>query len=138
MSAIKTIGRCLGEGVDGSVWFFCNGCNGPHSIKVNSPGTPGPNWGYNGNPNAPTFTPSVLARTTGAPDGRDVMTDEEEREYDAIYKAGGRDAVYASRFGKICHSFVTDGRIQYLGDCTHALTGQTVDLPSWEESWKRW
>lgn len=28
-----------------------------------------------------------------------------------------------------CHSFVTDGRIQFLGDCTHPLAGQTVDLP---------
>lgn len=28
-----------------------------------------------------------------------------------------------------CHSFVTDGRIQFLNDCHHALAGQTVDLP---------
>ncbi|MGT2429227.1 hypothetical protein ACU4HD_11865 [Cupriavidus basilensis] len=26
---------------------------------------------------------------------------------------------------KACHSFVTDGHIQFLGDCTHALAGQT-------------
>lgn len=31
----------------------------------------------------------------------------------------------------VCHSFVTDGRIQFLGDCTHALAGQTVELPEW-------
>lgn len=31
-----------------------------------------------------------------------------------------------------CHSFVTDGRIQFLSDCTHALAGQTVDLPEVE------
>jgi len=30
---------------------------------------------------------------------------------------------------QVCHSFVTDGRIQFLGDCTHNLAGQTVDLP---------
>jgi uncharacterized protein DUF6527 len=35
--------------------------------------------------------------------------------------------------GKVCHSFVTDGRIQFLGDCSHKLAGQTVDLPDWEE-----
>lgn len=29
----------------------------------------------------------------------------------------------------VCHSFVRDGRIQFLGDCTHALAGKTVDLP---------
>lgn len=27
-----------------------------------------------------------------------------------------------------CHSFITDGRIQFLPDCTHELAGQTVDL----------
>lgn len=30
---------------------------------------------------------------------------------------------------KICHSFVKEGKIQFLDDCTHALAGQTVDLP---------
>lgn len=28
-----------------------------------------------------------------------------------------------------CHSYVTDGRIQFLSDCWHSLAGQTVDLP---------
>ncbi len=28
-----------------------------------------------------------------------------------------------------CHSFVTNGRIEYLKDCTHAQAGETVDLP---------
>lgn len=33
-----------------------------------------------------------------------------------------------------CHSFVRDGSIQYLTDCTHALAGQTLYyLPDWEE-----
>lgn len=27
-----------------------------------------------------------------------------------------------------CHFFVTDGKIQYLGDCTHKLAGQTVEM----------
>jgi hypothetical protein len=31
-----------------------------------------------------------------------------------------------------CHSFVTDGRIQFLPDCYHKLAGQTVDLPDWD------
>ena len=35
---------------------------------------------------------------------------------------------------KRCHSFVTDGRIQFLSDCTHALAGQTVDLPDIKEN----
>jgi hypothetical protein len=36
-----------------------------------------------------------------------------------------------------CHSHVTDGQIQYHGDSTHALAGQTVALPPWGESRKR-
>ena len=27
-----------------------------------------------------------------------------------------------------CHSFVTDGKIRFLGDSTHKLKGQTVPL----------
>lgn len=30
-----------------------------------------------------------------------------------------------------CHSFVTDGKIQFLGDCFHELKGQTVEIPDW-------
>lgn len=32
-----------------------------------------------------------------------------------------------------CHSFITDGKIQFLDDCTHSLAGQTVDLPEIED-----
>ena len=28
----------------------------------------------------------------------------------------------------LCHSFITDGKVQFLNDCTHELAGQTVDL----------
>lgn len=78
----------------------------------------GPRWGYNGNPDAPTFTPSVLVR------GTVPITDQE------------RDRILAGeKFGPaplVCHSFVTDGKIQFLDDCTHALAGQTVPLPDFE------
>lgn len=37
---------------------------------------------------------------------------------------------------QVCHSFVHDGRIQFLSDCGHALAGQTVDLPEPPE-WMR-
>jgi len=28
-----------------------------------------------------------------------------------------------------CHSYVRDGKIQYLTDCSHWLAGQTIELP---------
>ena len=31
-----------------------------------------------------------------------------------------------------CHSFVRDGRIEFLSDCFHVLAGKTVDIPEWE------
>lgn len=31
-----------------------------------------------------------------------------------------------------CHSFVADGKIQFLTDCWHALKGQTVEIPDWD------
>ena len=72
-------------------------------------------WGFNGNGDAPTFTPSVLVN------GGRRMTDD---EYERI-RAGEKIDLPPT----VCHSFVTDGNIQFLGDCTHALAGQTVPLP---------
>lgn len=36
---------------------------------------------------------------------------------------------WASKPERRCHSFVTDGKIQFLNDCFHNLKGQTVELP---------
>jgi len=32
---------------------------------------------------------------------------------------------------KRCHSFIQDGKFQFLGDCEHNLKGQTVAIPAW-------
>lgn len=104
---------------DGRLAFWCPGCNQAHWIAVGEGS--GPRWGYNGNPDAPTFTPSVLLRSghyVPGQEGKDCWCTFEERT--------GRKADFKC---SVCHSFVTDGRIQFLSDCTHALAGQTVDLP---------
>lgn len=110
------ISRKLRSVEGGGLMFWCPGCDGAHMVRVGE--GDGPRWGYNGNPDAPTFTPSVLVR------GVDRLTDEE------------RERVMAGRHVEprsiVCHSFVTDGRIQFLADCTHDLAGFTVDLPDWE------
>lgn len=33
-----------------------------------------------------------------------------------------------------CHSFVTDGKIRFLDDCSHELKGQTIELPDFSGS----
>lgn len=39
--------------------------------------------------------------------------------------------VQGGSYNHVCHSFVRDGQIQFLSDCTHELAGQTVELPEW-------
>lgn len=121
MSALGSKLRRL-EG--GRVAFHCPGCGEAHQVGVEAPATV--KWGFNGNGDAPTFTPSILVRSVRI-DGGDA---EIERIIDSYKLPEEREAMLADkRINVVCHSFVTDGRIQFLGDCTHALAGQTVDLP---------
>ena len=94
--------------------FKCPGCNHTHSINVNPNYSP-VCWGFNGNIDKPTFTPSLLATSGHYVTG--------ESPADCWPCQNNKNACY------ICHSFITNGRIQFLGDCTHELKGQTVDLP---------
>jgi hypothetical protein len=92
-------------------WFGCPGCKDIHMLPV----TGARAWQYNGNDNSPTFKPSILAQ------GVEEFSDDEYARVMAGEKIPPRPCV--------CHSFVTDGRIQFLGDCTHDLKNQTVELP---------
>lgn len=125
------IGKKLRDIEGGRVAFFCPGCDEYHQVTVLQVGPRGaervgPAWGYNGNPDAPTFTPSILVRGVRI-DGGDTEIYRILEEYKL---PEDRERMLADRrINTVCHSFVTDGRIQFLGDCTHALAGQTVDLP---------
>lgn len=101
-----------------SMLFECPGCDMLHVVYVESgAGANLPVWGWNGSMDRPTFTPSVLVRYDHwVPPASDENPNP-----------GPQTQVH-----DVCHSFVTDGRIQFLGDCTHALAGQTVDLPEVE------
>ncbi|MNT63780.1 hypothetical protein D3C72_2016250 [compost metagenome] len=68
-----------------------------------------PKWGFNGDLERPVLTPSVLQNWE------------------------------SSKGRRCCHSFVgcngaQPGQITFLGDCTHALAGQTVDLPELDDA----
>jgi hypothetical protein len=106
------ISRILRNGTDGRLIWWCPGCDMAHTIQTGQGN--GPRWGWNGNVEKPTFTPSVLV-TWG------IYADPNWKpEPDDGPDVSGR-----------CHSFVIDGRMQFLGDCTHALANQTVDIPDW-------
>lgn len=101
------------------VTFLCPGCGMQHHIMIGE--GPGPRWGYNGNKVLPTFTPSILVRTghyapAWNPPSCWCTYRQEHPEADS-------DLICVT-----CHSFITDGMIQFLDDCTHPLAGQTVPL----------
>lgn len=109
----------------GNLWgwqFHCPGCDDEHVV--------GTSWTFNGSVDLPTFAPSVLVRS--GHEARDPAVpgkcwcDVDQRYPDRDW---GHDHRYRCMR---CHSFVRDGRIQFLADCTHALAGQTVDLPEIE------
>lgn len=104
---------------DGQMSFRCPGCGMRHIVATGEPYPNGARWDWNGSLDRPTFSPSILVRYDHW-----VPPSTEENPIDPTCQVKVSD---------ICHSFVTDGRIMFLGDCTHALAGQTVELPDWQE-----
>lgn len=90
------------------VWVWCPGCEEASIFHVaredGSLPAFGPCWEWDGNLESPTISPSLLTQ-------------------------GGRQGS-----GHVCHSFIRDGKWEFLTDSTHALAGQTVPmvpLPDW-------
>ncbi len=105
----------------GQVAFWCPACDDPHAITVNQPGS----WTWDGNVDAPTFSPSLLLRSGHYVPGHNGLScwctyNKEHPNAPAPFVCS------------ICHSFVRNGMIQFLGDCTHKLAGQTVEIPDWD------
>lgn len=96
--------------------FWCPGCEEYHAVMIGEGSRP--RWTFNGDFERPTLVPSILVRSGHYVDGKkDCWCTYEERL--------GRPSPFHCR---VCHSFVRDGSIQFLNDCTHALAGKTVPL----------
>jgi hypothetical protein len=104
--------------------FRCPGCGDIHSIPVHGEKNA---WGFNDNVDKPTFTPSLLVRCGHYCSG------QEGKECWCTYRKEHPENKNAPKCS-LCHSFITDGKIQFLGDCTHDLKGQTIELPELDES----
>lgn len=75
--------------------FHCPGCECSHFVPVEGPHK----WEWDGNLEAPTFSPSILVN-------------------------GDKSCPSMP----LCHSFIRQGKWQYLSDCTHKLAGTTVPM----------
>lgn len=121
--------RSLGvHGLEGTYeyMFWCPGCRDAHGIPIKESPSRKVIWGFNGNVEKPTFTPSILARWTR-------LTAEGERMIKEKIPLAEGQTKYPSE-DIVCHSFVTDGMIQFLSDSNHELSGQTVPIPDWPEN----
>lgn len=98
--------------------FWCPGCEGYHGFIVKS--LTGPVWSFNNNLTHPTFKPSILVRSVSTPP---VI----EKDKDGKYVLG-KDGRLKGAKDTICHSYVTDGKIIFQGDCTHDKRNTTVEL----------
>lgn len=96
--------------------FRCPGCKGKHRIQYRDDKVHG--WGWNGDTVKPTVSPSILVH------GHKLILDA-DGEWAGGWELDGKGDPIPLR----CHSFITDGRIQFLGDSMHELAGETVDLP---------
>lgn len=91
------------EESNGTLFFECPGCKMLHGVNINRPNSP--KWSWDGNKSKPTFSPSVLVT------GKYGAEQKELR----------------------CHSFVKNGEIQFLNDCSHELAGKTVPMVKLED-----
>lgn len=95
----------ISEGKTIGYCLKCPACGHAHKFCTAEAHTEGwPVWILTGMPNKPTIRDSLL------------YTWEEGPEHIPMR----------------CHCFVTDGRIDYCGDSTHAMAGKTVELPDFE------
>lgn len=108
------------ERADDQLFFLCPGCEMLHGVNVNRSKS-GPGWDWNGDANKPTFSPSILCRSYYWTPRADL-----DPEVARLVREG---KLTQTKVDTVCHSFITDGRIEFLSDCTHALAGQTVGLP---------
>lgn len=95
------------ENTFGQYMFDCPGCNTHHCVWTDNRDNV-TTWSFNGDVEKPTVSPSILVKYPANPNAI-----EQFKQW---------------RTERICHSFITDGKIQFLSDCTHHLAGKTVDL----------
>jgi hypothetical protein len=98
--------------------IFCPGCKHAHMFPVDKkyyegssiygPDHKKPIWAFSGSLDAPTFSPSLRCFFTHPETKQEITT---------------------------CHMVVTNGMIQFCGDCQHELKNQTVPVPDFPSNY---
>lgn len=124
--AENRVGTCYnseGTSIVGYI-IMCPGCDQDHLFDVKR-------WTFNGDLEKPTFSPSMLSKSVALP-SVDPITGDYTRGPDGKYLLDSQGRINGSR-DIVCHSFVRNGQIEYLSDCTHDLAGKTVPLEPFTE-----
>lgn len=103
----------------GRIGYWCPGCNQLHQIPVEGANA----WQWNRNIDAPSFSPSILVTT-----GHYLQGHNPEDGCWCTYQTVDPDCDFKC---VRCHAYVTQGKIHFLSDCSHALKDQVVDLPDY-------
>lgn len=109
---LARIGKADGYWTEGQIAHWCPACKGLHPFAIETRNHSGAIWTWDNNVERPTFSPSMNIRIGPYPaePGQPGRTD-------------------------VCHYFLRGGQIQFLGDCTHDMRGQTVEMPDMPPHW---
>lgn len=147
-----------------SVWTWCPGCDRLHPFRLPPGDERGVFWEWDGNLDAPTFSPSLLCYSSvhlcegehepvvcPNPDTCGATSHQIGHEVNGVLRWSFKDgvpddagpAVYGHgpghtrepAFGN-CHSYLRAGRWEFLGDSAHHLAGQTVAMVPLPERWR--
>ena len=118
---------------EGVFVFHCPGCGDVHMIHTAKSGAMHPQcWEFNGDLDKPTVSPSLLVRG-----GHFITEAEVDRCWCDYHKEHPEEKDNAPHCYR-CHSFIRNGKIQFLSDCSHELASKTVEIPDFETLHPDW
>jgi hypothetical protein len=104
--------------VEGGYSHWCPGCEEMHAIWTEGRQV---QWSFDGNLESPTFNPSVKIT------GKQCVIKNGKWTGEWVRGADGK------ALDQCCHYFLHAGVLKFCGDCTHALVGKNVPLPTLPE-----
>lgn len=93
---------------DGFTWW-CPACEEAHPLPKG--------WTFDGNLDAPTFTPSFK------------HTGKQTVKVNGRWTGGWVRDENGNALDWCCHYIITAGQVAFCGDSTHSLAGKTVPMP---------